>query len=226
MTVSHINADVVTLLLSNVDIIEPDLGENETVEVCFNVQFNLPRRRDAVFNFTISSNSTATPGVDFNPQYLEIRVPAYIYSNDTRHCFNITIIGDIDEEGDETIVFDVLAQAEEDLVAFPLDSSAFVITLMDVLGKFCKGIYKIALQEGVAIFSIAAYLRPYTQCTPPIHFVIVIVLLLLFFAVAVIFLFIFRSKPHPYGIRPRDRSPRARSRDGCKHYKLLPSQHD
>ena len=134
---------MVTLFLSNVNIIEPDLGENETVEVCFNVEFNLPRRRDAVFNFTFSSSSTAIPGVDFYPQYLEIRVPAYINYNDTRHCFNITIVGDIDEEGDETIVFDVLARAEEDLVVFPPNSSAFVITLVDVLGKFCKGMHNI-----------------------------------------------------------------------------------
>ena len=183
---------MVTLFLSNVDIIEPDLGENETVEVCFNVEFNLPRRRDAVFNFTFSSSSTAIPGVDFYPQYLEIRVPAYINYNDTRHCFNITIVGDIDEEGDETIVFDVLARAEEDMVAFPPNSSAFVITLVDVLGKFCKGMHNITL-VGLKLFykkvwqrktpqSMPAYLQPYTQCTLPIDmsgFVSILVLLLL-----------------------------------------------
>ena len=185
-----INADVVTLFLSNVDIIEPDLGENETVEVCFNVEFNLPRRRDAVFNFTFSSSSTAIPGVDFYPQYLEIRVPAYINYNDTRHCFNITIVGDIDEEGDETIVFDVLARAEEDTVVFPPNSSAFVITLVDVLGKFCKGMHNITLKlfykkvwQRNTPQSMPAYLQPYTQCTLPIDmsgFVSILVVVVLF----------------------------------------------
>jgi hypothetical protein len=122
------STDVVILFLSDVNVTEPFQGENRTETVCFNVNLNLPRLRDAIFTFNASNLSTATPGLDFYPTYLVITIPAS-FTNNTSYCVNLTILGDGLLEDDEVIVFNVAAIAEEDMVLPP--NTPFLVTIVD-----------------------------------------------------------------------------------------------
>lgn len=127
--------------MDSVEFEEPDAGMDRTEVVCFMLDIRFPRRREAVFTFTLSNSSTAILGEDFDAPYIfNITIPDMIYSrydlnNRMPFCVDVTIIGDDDMEADKTIVYYVVAEEEEDSVVFRNGTDNFEITIRDNDGK-------------------------------------------------------------------------------------------
>jgi hypothetical protein len=129
-------ADVVVLTVPTGPLVvyEGDEGESTLNQTCFNATLNQPRSRDSIFVITVSSMSTATSAVDFEPLG-NITVPTN-YSGDVyEECVNITVIGDAIVEDDEFIIFNITALSPLDIVTSSDGSNTLQVTIIDNDGK-------------------------------------------------------------------------------------------
>lgn len=128
---------VLTVVTAEFNIVEPDMGDIELIEACFEVQLNRTLNRDAIFELVESNLTTAELMTDYyiNVSSTLLTIPAgsrgYL-----RECFNFTILGDDTIEDDETIVYSIRPLSELDTVEFPQSSnSSLTVNIIDNDGK-------------------------------------------------------------------------------------------
>ncbi len=123
------------VLQDEINIFEPDAGDNSTVTACFSADISLPITSDAIFDFSISPISTAD---EFN-DYIILGGPFFFspslvipsgFNGSFFTCIDALILGDNELEGIEVAVFEVQPRSPRDLVIFPLGST-LRITIFD-----------------------------------------------------------------------------------------------
>ena len=127
--------DVVTLRVveAELNVTELDDGEITNVSVCFTAMINPGLNREVVFELVLSNSSTATINDDFYLPQQNITIPYYdTYYNS---CIYFLIIGDMEYEENEDIVYTINPLAPQDNVMYGNESDSLVITILDDDGK-------------------------------------------------------------------------------------------
>ena len=106
---------------------EPEFPDISSVVTCLMANISQLQRRAAVFEFQLTNVSTASFGVDFLPNATSafVVIPAS-FSGTFVECINVFIFGDLQEEGDEMIIYRLSALSELDTVVTPMFSILIV----------------------------------------------------------------------------------------------------
>lgn len=108
------------------NITEPDEGEEVNTLVCFEAMVDIPRRRDAVFQFAISNLTTFT-SVNFSANLMIPMDFVGLFNS----CLNLTLVGDSIVESNTAFTVEVLPLSDRDTVQFPQGADSLIFNVFD-----------------------------------------------------------------------------------------------
>lgn len=125
---------VLTVPVAVANVTEPDIGQFTTVTGCFVANLSIPRTVDHLFEFALSSESTAIAGIDFFPNLSSpfLVIPAGVIDSAYTTCVDVVIFGDnTPEPSPEVVIYDIVPLSFQDSVAYPPGFTSLIINIFD-----------------------------------------------------------------------------------------------